>query len=143
MLIRIALIVALLAGLGVAAVSHFMVAEKITTITNERNEAQAQAQTAQQNAQAASAKAKKATEDLRNANNKLATATNDLAVMTAEANRQRQRADENAANLETTAKERNEYQQELAAWRATGLKPEQIKEMVAPFEHAIANGLPE
>lgn len=131
MLLRIALIVALLAGLGVAAVSHFMVSEKITTITSERDDYQTRMTTAQEAEASAKKQVKKTTEDLRATNTRLATATNELAVQTTRANQQERRANDAASALETAARERNEALQELASWRALQITVDQVSNVIA------------
>ncbi len=130
MLLRIALIVAIIAGLGATAVSHFQVDPKIKLITGERDENAQQRDTALANEKTAKKKADDTKKELDKTNKELADKTTSLETMTAEAASQRQRGNTLAGKLETTTMERNEAQTKLAAWDATGLNVDQVSNVV-------------
>lgn len=137
MLLRIALIVVIAAGLGAAAYSHFQVAGKISSLNTNLEETKTsleQSQTAEKKARSEASNAKK---ELDRTSKELATATNSLAIKTAKANEQEQRANKSAAELESTTKERNDALAELAAWKATGLTSDQVSNVVATLKKTI------
>jgi myosin heavy subunit len=129
MLLRISLIIAIIAGLGVAVVSQLKVADKIATITSERDDYQKKMDTAMNDAASSKKKANKLEGDLRTATKNLADTTSNLDAMTTKANQQEKRANEAAAQLENVAKERNEAQQQLAAWNALTIQPGDVKKI--------------
>lgn len=130
MLLRIALIVAIIAGLGATAVSHFQVDTKIKTITGELADTTQQRDTAQANERTAKKKADDTKKELDKTNKELAAKTSSLETMTAEAAQQRQRGNTLATKLEDASRERNEAQTKLAAWDATGLNVDQVSNVV-------------
>jgi len=131
MLLRIALIVVIVAGLGTAALSRLQVAKKITAITTERDDFQKNLETTQNTLTQTKTEASKTKKDLETTKKELASATNNLAAMTAKKDEQEQRANKHAAESEKAQKERNEARQELAAWEATGQKPETVMTAMA------------
>lgn len=130
MLLRIALIVAIIAGLGATAVSHFQVDPKIKAITGERDENAQQRDTALANEKTTKKKADDTKKDLDKTNKELAAKTTSLETVTAEAAQQRQRGNTLGGKLETMTLERNEAQAKLAAWDATGLNVDQVSNVV-------------
>ncbi len=136
MLLRIALILAIIAGLAAAGISHFMVDPKIKNLTTELGDTKDTLDRTQKS----EAKFRKESQQLRaeldDTSKILDVATNELARVSARAIQQEQRANRAAAELETTTKERNLAQAELASWRATGLSPDQIKGVVDDLKSA-------
>jgi len=137
-MLRICLIVALVAGLAGLAVSQLRVKEKITTLTTERdtvteewNAARTAETSAKKRERDASARAEKAERELE-------TAKTDLDAATAKATQQQTRADDNEKLYNTTLKERNDAQTELAAWKALGPDPDQIKVIMADNKKLVA-----
>ena len=128
MLLRISLVVALLAGLAGLYFGHIPVAEKIKTLTSERDEAR----NAQQVAQGAEAKAKagekKAKEEADKATKSLAEAQMLLDETKKNYSQQRARADKLFADWTDVSKERNEARVELAGFKNAGWTVEQILE---------------
>jgi len=128
MLLRISLVVALLAGLAGLYFGHIPVAEKIKTLTSERDEAR----NAQQVAQGAEAKAKagekKAKEEADKATKTLAEAQMLLDETKKNYTQQRARADKLFADWTDVSKERNDARVELAGFKNTGWTVDQILE---------------
>lgn len=126
MLIRISLIIAIIAGLAVGTLNFVMVKEKITTLQANLKE-----QTeGRQKAETELAKTKK---DLAGTKAELATTKQNLESTTAERDKLStdlaaltKRADKLTEDLNKTRTERDAAQAELAAYKATELKPEQI-----------------
>lgn len=126
MLLRICLIVVIIAGLATAAISRFKVAEKISTLTFERDDYRQKMETSMENERQARSEASKTKKELELTKKDLTTATNELAIMTAKKDEQEERANKHAADLEETRMRFNETQQKLARWAATGLEPEAV-----------------
>ncbi|HOX03975.1 MAG TPA: hypothetical protein P5555_17040 [Candidatus Paceibacterota bacterium] len=127
---------AIIAGLAAAGISHFMVDPKIKNLTTELGDTKDTLDRTQKS----EAKFRKESQQLRaeldDTSKILDVATNELARVSARAIQQEQRANRAAAELETTTKERNLAQAELASWRATGLSPDQIKGVVDDLKSA-------
>src|SRR5205814_7435226 len=129
MLLRISLGIAILAGLGALYFAQVPVKQKIDTLTTDLQTATTEKQTAQDNERKAKADATKARSDLDTAKKELNDKSAALDSTTAKLNEQRSRADQLATDLTKTTAERNDAQQELAAWRATGTSPDQINNL--------------
>src|SRR5665213_211635 len=126
MLLRIVLIVAILAGLGAGVVSYLEMSDKIPTLTKQRDDEH-------------SAKVAKI-EELRKTNEVLAKTKSDLAQTqqqladtkserdkaVARAEAQAKRADELSDKLAKAVSERDDAQNQLAAFKASGLTPDQV-----------------
>jgi cell shape-determining protein MreC len=126
MLIRISLIVAILAGLAVGVLNFVKVKEKITTLqTNLDTETKAHQEflskyTASEKSLAKTNAVLKQTI----ATLEATTAEKDKAL--ADLDKKTKEADKLTADLTKTRSERDSAQQEVAAYKATGLTPEQI-----------------
>jgi cell division protein FtsL len=126
MLIRISLIVAIVAGLAVGALNFVYVKEKVTTLqTNLANEqaARAAAETERDNTKRELAKT---SAELKTTQETLATTTEERDKAVSDLAATTKRADALTAELNKTRGERDAAQAELAAYNATGMKPEQI-----------------
>ncbi len=126
MLIRICLIVAIVAGLAVGALNFVYVKEKVTTLqtnlaaeTAARAAAETERDSTKRELAKTSAELKTTKETLATTTEERDKAASDLAAMT-------KRADSLTADLGKTRGERDAAQAELAAYVATGMKPEQI-----------------
>src|SRR5688572_1431768 len=121
MLLRVFLILAILAGIGTVAVTQFMVRPHIETIRTERD-------TNKQNWDRELARANKLNKELKTTQDTLAATEKTLEDtktqldnMTAKATQQETRANNLQRDLETTTQQRNEAQQNLAAWNVLGI----------------------
>jgi len=130
MVLRVFLILAILAGIGTVAVTHFMVRPHIQSIVDER-------ESNKQNWQKELARANKLTKDLKTTQDKLASTEkaldetkSELVAMTAKATEQQQRADTLQANLDNTKRDLTAAQQDLAAWRALGIPVEGVAQLI-------------
>jgi hypothetical protein len=126
MLIRISLIVAILAGLAVGVLNFVKVKEKITTLqTDLARETEAHKKFEHEfNVTKNALDKTNAILKTTIANLEATTAEKDKALTDLAA--QTKRADKLTDDLAKTTKERDAAQQELAAYKATGLSPEQI-----------------
>ncbi len=127
MLLRISLVVAILAGLGTLYFSHVKVAERITSLTTERDSAQAAQRTAEDDKRKADKERRQAREDLDKANKELAEKTTALESTTSKLAEQEKRANQLNEDLTKVTGERNEAQTDLSVWKQLGVTPEQIK----------------
>jgi cell shape-determining protein MreC len=129
MLIRISLILALVAALAVGGINFFVVKDKITTLTDDRNTQR----TAKEQAQTELASTKKTlakTEaDLKQTQQQLADAQAERDKAVADAAAQTKRADQLADKLAKTTQERDVAQDELAAYTTSGLTAAQVSKL--------------
>jgi hypothetical protein len=126
MLIRISLIVAIIAGLAVGALNFSMVKEKITTLQKEyKDEKDAHTKTTATLNSTKKELDKTATK-LKQTEATLATTTEEKDRALAEASSQQKRADKVTDERDKARRERDDAQAELAAYKATELKPEEI-----------------
>lgn len=126
MLLRISLIVAILAGSATLYFSHVQVADKITNLTTDLQTSHSNEQKAKEAETKAKADSKKAKDELDKTSKELADKSTALDATAAKLGEQQKRADQLAEDLTTTQKQRNEAQQGLAAFTATGVKVEEI-----------------
>jgi uncharacterized protein HemX len=134
MLIRICLILAVVAALAVGAVNFFVVKDKINALVTDRNTNRdnwhsTQAELAQTNKVLLATRA-----DLKQTQQDLADTQKerDTAVVTAAT--QSKRADGLATSLARTTQERDDAQNQLAAYTASGYKPEQLAGLVKSYK---------
>jgi hypothetical protein len=134
MLMRISLIVAIIAGLAVGGLNFVKVKEKITTLqTNLKIETDAH-QKFEKQYKDTDRELKKTTADLKKTQATLeaATAAKDKAELDLAA--QVKRADKLTEDLNKTRQERDAAQADLAAYKATGVTPQQILAMNKEFK---------
>lgn len=126
MLIRISLIIALVTALAVGVLNFVQVKTKIETLITERNDWHGKYDTTY----AALTKTKqtlaKTEKDLKQTKDTLETTTTERDTARKEAEAQTKKATELAQKLSKTTAERNQAQQQLAAYKATGWTPEMI-----------------
>ncbi len=134
MLTRISLIVAIIAGLGVAVVNFTKIKDTVTTLRTDlaseksaKEMAQGEAATAKKN----EGIAKKELESTKTELTETQTAR-DQAVATAET--QTKRAARLSEDLAKTQQEKSDAQAELAAWSALGVTASQVKPMMADLK---------
>ncbi len=131
MLLRISLILAILAGIGTIVVTHLKTREHVQGIITER----------EKNAKdrdVATSRYKKAENNLASTSNLLNQTKATLATTEEELNGTKQQLATVQENLKKTSAElataiaaKNTAQQELAKWDQLGVKPEQVRAMIA------------
>jgi len=126
MLMRISLFVAIIAGLVVGVLNFVMVKDKITTLQTNLKEQTDARQKAESDLAKTRDDLKKTTAELKQTQATLQATTEQKDTAVAEAASQTKRADKLTDDLNKTRKERDDAQAELAAYRATGLTPDQI-----------------
>jgi hypothetical protein len=126
MLLKISLALAILVGLATLYFTSVPLKDKITTITNEREEALAGKKAAEEARAKAVTEAKNTKTALETVSKDLNGATNELVQVRKDLGEQMKRAGGLARDLETATLERNEARQELNKWSVIGLPPEKI-----------------
>jgi hypothetical protein len=126
MLIRISLILAIVAALAVGVVNFVFVKNEINMLVTDRNNQRdgwhaTLAQLAQTNAVLAQTK-----DDLANTQQQLADTQSERDKAVANADEETKRADQLSDQLSKTTQERDDAQNNLAAYQATGLSADQI-----------------
>ncbi len=126
MLIRISLILAIVAALAVGVVNFVWVKDDITKLTDARNSERSQKEQAQNELASTKKELAKTQADLKQTQQQLADtqAERDKAVADAEA--QKKRGDDLTDKLAKTTQERDLAQDELAAYKVSGLTPAQV-----------------
>jgi septal ring factor EnvC (AmiA/AmiB activator) len=134
MLIRISLIVAIIAGLTVGGLNFVKVKEKITTLqanlkeqTDGRQKAETELASTKKDLNKTTAALKQTKAELEAATEAKVKAEADVAVQT-------KRADKLTEDLNKTRQERDAAQADLAAYKATGVTPQQILGMNKEFK---------
>jgi len=129
-MLRISLILAILAGLGVIGVSQFLVKPHLEQIIAERNDEREQKIKQTARANKAEKSLKETTEKLADTTKKLETTTTQLAA----ANRKIEEQTANLARLQSdldrTKADLNTAEQIVAQWNAIGVTPDQVKQLV-------------
>ena len=136
MLIRISLIVAIVAGLAVGVINFVQVKEVITTTRDTLNTTSNELVTTTANLRDTTKKLDGTKAELASTKATLKTTeeARDQALADAETNKKR--AADLTTKLNSTTRERDEAQSELAAWKALGIPVDQIKTIIANLKEA-------
>jgi len=127
MLLRISLVIAILAGVATIYFSHVNVANKITTITGERDTALDAQRTAEEAQRKAEKERRQANEELAKANKSLTEKTAVLDATNSKLAEQEKRANQLNEDLTKVTGERNEARDQLSLWTQLGVTPDQVK----------------
>jgi len=131
MLIRISLIVAILAGLGAAALSFIPVKNKIEQIKTERNDWHQKFTTTDTDLRKTKTELSNTKKELETTKTDLASAQQEREKAVAEADKQVKRATQLNDELNKAKKDREDTQAELAAWKALGIPVNQVRDVIA------------
>jgi hypothetical protein len=126
MLIRISLIIAIIAGLAAAALNFVKVKEKIDTVVAERNDWNKKWVDTDAELTTTKGNLAKTEKELNQTKETLLSTQQERDKAVQEADVQIKKATDLAEKLAKTTSERDEARAELAAYTATGYKPEQI-----------------
>ena len=126
MFIRISLIVAIAAALFVSGWNIVKVREKITTLISQRDDERGKKVEALSNLSKAKTDLTKSQDALKQATQEMAAAKSERAKAVATAAVEVKKADELSDKLTKTSQERDQAQTELAAYKATGITPDQV-----------------
>jgi flagellar biosynthesis chaperone FliJ len=139
MLIRICLIVAIVAGLAVGALNFIKVKEKIVALQTDLAQTKATLEATTQELNTTKENLETTTKELKTTQATLETTTAERDQAVAEAARRTQEAETLTEDLKRTTGERDEAQANLAAYRATGMSPEEITRANALIKDLQAN----
>jgi len=136
MFIRISLIVAVAAALFVGGWNVVKVREEITTLVSQRDDERGKKQQALSDLSKAKTELTKSQTALKQTTQEMADAKSERekAVVTAAA--QTKRADELSDKLAKTTQERDDSQNQLAAYKATGITPDQVGKLSRTLKEA-------
>ncbi len=126
MLIRISLIIAIIAGLAAGALNFIKVKEKIDVVVAERNDWNQKYVKTDQDLTSTKGELAKTEKDLTKTKETLAKTEQERATAVAEAETQIKKATELSQKLTESNAKLNDASAELAAYTATGYKPEQV-----------------
>lgn len=129
MLIRISLIVAIIAGLAVGSLNFFVVKDKITTLTSDRNTQRDQKVQAQTELASTKKELAKTKDDLKQTQQQLSDAQADLTKTQASLATETKRADQLSSDLKKCTQDRDLAQGELAAYKSSGLSADQVSKL--------------
>jgi uncharacterized protein (DUF3084 family) len=126
MLIRISLILAIVLALGAGALNILQVRDKITTLISQRDDERGKKQQALTDLSKTKTELTKTQDTLKQTTQDLADAKSEREKAVATAAAQIKRADELSDKLAKTTQERDDVQNQLAAYKATGITVEQV-----------------
>lgn len=126
-MLRVFLIVAILAGLGVIGVSQFMVRPHLQSIITEREEHKAEAAKQRTRANKAEKSLAETTKKLEETTAKLEETSNQLMAANKKIEDQTGQIASLQSNLEATTARLNAASQKLAQWDFLGVTPDQVK----------------
>ncbi|MGA2683865.1 MAG: hypothetical protein ABSF51_02310 [Verrucomicrobiota bacterium] len=126
MLIRISLIVAIVAALAAGALNVFEIRDKIDTLISERDDFHTQLNQTQADLASTKQELSKTKDDLTQTQGQLADTQTQLTNALVTATTQQKRADDLSDKLAKTSQERDDAQNQLAAYQTTGLTPAQV-----------------
>ena len=138
MLLRISLIIAIIAGLGAGALSYIQATDKIPALIDQRNK-EHDAKVSEISAHnKTKTELKKTAADLASTQAELADTKTERDKALATADAQSKRADDFSAKLVKVTQERDDAQNDLAAYKASGLTPEQVAKLNKTIKDANA-----
>jgi Tfp pilus assembly major pilin PilA len=129
MLIRLSLIVAIIAALGAGVVNFVFVKDKITTLTTDRDTQRTDKQKAQSDLAKTQKDLAKTQDTLKQTQQDLADANTARQKAEDAATAQTKRADDLSTKLAQTTQQRDDAQNQLAAYSNTGLTPDQVTKL--------------
>ena len=133
-MLRISLIIAVIAGLGIAVLNVVVVKDKIDTLVKDRNTQKSDKEIAQNDLRTTTAKLKTTETDLATTKETLKTTTEAKDKAEAEVADLTKKNTDLADNLKKTQQEREEARNELAAWKALGKPVEAVNKIIANFD---------
>jgi hypothetical protein len=145
MLLRISLILAILAGLGVIGVSQFMLRPQVVKIIDEREHNKTEWDKTQKRLNNTNVVLKATLEKLAKTETELGDTKTQLAATTAKFEAEQKRANGLQDNLNKANADLTAAKNELFAYQATSVKPEEIRGLIASVKssQAAIDGLTE
>src|SRR5438552_1291009 len=131
MLLRICLILTILAGAGVIAVSHFQVRPHVQEIIDQREKNAKDRDNEKRQKETAQKQLKETKSELETTKRNLSETQTQLASAKSQLESETKRANGLKSDLAKLREDYNESQQKLARWDGIGLDPIQVKEVIA------------
>ena len=138
MLIRILLIVAIIAGLGAGGLGYYEVSTQIPALKDQRDKEHGEKVAEQDAHKKTKNELKKTQADLASTQQELSDTKDARDKALARADAQQKRADELSDKLAKAVQERDDAQNELASFKATGLTPDQVVKLNKQLKDASA-----
>jgi hypothetical protein len=138
MLLRISLIVAILAGLAAGGLGYYEVTTQIPALTDQRNKEQDAKKQALTELASTKTTLKKTQGELAQTQTELADTKSDRDKAVARAEAQSKRAEDLAGKLAKAVSERDDAQNELATYKASGLTADQVVKLNKMLKEALA-----
>ncbi|MDR3457292.1 MAG: hypothetical protein P4N60_07590 [Verrucomicrobiae bacterium] len=138
MLLRISLIVAILAGLGAGGLGYYEATNQIPALTKQRDDENTAKKSALTELASTKTNLKKTQGELASTQQELSDTKDQRDKAIARAEAQSKRADELSDKLAKAVQERDDAQNSLAQYQATGLKPEEIVRLNKTLKDANA-----
>lgn len=126
MLLRISLIIAIIAGLAAGALSYIQATDKIPALIKQRDDELTRRRQKESDLAKTNTVLKKTLADLAATQNELADTKSERDKALAQADAQSKRADDLNAKLTKATQDRDDAQNELSAYKAAGLTPDQV-----------------
>jgi hypothetical protein len=136
MLLRISLIVAIIAGLAAGGLAYMEVSDKIPALTKQRDDENTAKKSALTELATTKTTLKKTQGDLAQTQTELADTKSERDKATARAEAQTKHADELAVKLAKATAERDDAQNELATYKASGLTADQVVKLNKTLKEA-------
>jgi hypothetical protein len=141
MLMRISIIVAILAALGVGVINFISVKEKITITRNERDFEKGEKDKAQSDLARTKTDLEKTTADLNQTKNDLATAVTEKDRALSDRDAAAKRATQLAEDLSKAKRDKDDALASLESYRGTGLTPPEVMAMKSQLKTSQENVL--
>jgi exonuclease VII small subunit len=129
MLLRISLIIAIIAGLGAGALSFFQIKDQITTLTAQRDDQKKAKETEIAAHKKTTSELKKTAEELKNTQTELAETKDARDKAFAKADAAAKKLEDANAKVAKVTEERDAAQNDLTAFKASGLTPDQVAKL--------------
>lgn len=142
MLLRISLIVAILAGLAAGGLGYYEVSTQVPALTKQRDDEHTAKVSAQTELAQTKSKLKKTQSDLAQTQQDLADTKSDLAKAVARVDAESKQVDQLNQKLTDVSAQRDSAQNDLQAYKLTGLTPEQVLGLNKELTDAKKESLP-
>ena len=138
MLLRISLIIAIIAGLAAGVLSYIQATDKIPALINQRDEQKKAKDTEIAAHKKTTGELKKTASELKDTQTELADTKGERDKAVAEAAKKTKAAEDLNVRLTKITQERDDAQNDLTAYKATGLTPDQVNKLNKTLKDANA-----
>ena len=138
MLLRISLIIAIIAGLAAGALSYIQATDKIPALINQRDEQKKAKDTEIAAHKKTTGELKKTASELKDTQTELADTKGERDKAVADAAKKTKAVEDLNVRLTKITQERDDAQNDLTAYKATGLTPDQVNKLNKTLKDANA-----